>query len=65
MDIDKLLEEYYKLFPRDGLFPEWDEVPNNEKKEMLEEAINEKKDISETKLFEKYQEEVILRSTKK
>ena len=54
-----LLEEYYKLFPNEQLFPEWFDISNSEKIEMLNEAIKDKKDLSQTKVFDKYQEKVI------
>ncbi len=56
----ELLNEYFKLFPNDGLFPEWLDAPSEDKIEMLKEAIKDKKDIPETKLFkEKYEEKVL------
>lgn len=58
--LKELLEEYYQLFPNDGLFPEWFEIPENEKIEMLKEAIRDKKDLSQTELFKKYEEKVEL-----
>lgn len=58
--VKELLKEYFTLFPNDGLFPEWNDIPNEEKKEMLKEAIKDKKDIAETKIFkEKYEEKVL------
>jgi hypothetical protein len=58
--LDELLKEYFKLFPKDNFFPEWYDASNEDKIEMLKEAIKEKKDISETKIFkEKYEEKVI------
>lgn len=60
MTLKELLKEYFKLFPNDGLFPEWDEATNEDKIEMLNEAIKDKKDIAETKIFkEKYEEKVL------
>ena len=56
--MEELLKEYFILFPNDGLFPEWFEIPDEEKIEMLKEAIKDKKDISQTKLFKKYEETV-------
>jgi len=56
--IKQLLEEYYKIFPNDGLFPQWFDIPNDEKIEMLKEAIKDKKDLSQTKVFDKYCERV-------
>ena len=53
-----LIDEYYKLFPNDELFPEWFDIPEREKIEMLKEAIRDKKDLTETKLFKKYEEGV-------
>ena len=59
-DIKELLKEYYKLFPNDGLFPEWEEANYNDKVKMLKEAIEEKKNIAETNIFkEKYEEQVL------
>lgn len=55
-DISNLINEYYKLFPNAHFFPEWFEIPDSEKIEMLKEAIRDKKDLSQTKLFERYQE---------
>lgn len=60
MTLKELLKEYSKLFPNDGFFPEWDEATNEDKIEMLNEAIKDKKDIAETKIFkEKYEEKVL------
>ena len=59
MTLKELLKEYSKLFPNDGFFPEWFDIQNEEKIEMLKEAIKDKKDLSQTKIFEKYQEKVI------
>lgn len=56
-----LIDEYYKLFPNDGLFPEWFDIPNREKIEMLKEAIRDKKNLTETKLFKKYEEGVFFK----
>lgn len=62
MNYKELLTEYYKLFPNDGLFPEWDNINIEDKITMLTEAIKDKKDISQTKLFEdKYMEQVIIK----
>ena len=58
--MEKLLKEYYKIFPNANFFPEWFEIPTQEKIEMLKEAIKDKKDITQTKLFEKYEERVII-----
>jgi broad-specificity NMP kinase len=56
----ELLKEYFKLFPNDSLFPEWNDATDNDKQDMLKEAIKNKKSISETTLFkEKYEEKVI------
>lgn len=57
--MDKLLKEYYKLFPNTRFFPEWFDIPNKEKIEILKEAIKDKKNIIETKLYERYEETVI------
>ena len=57
--MEQLIEEYYKLFPNAHFFNEWFDIPNEEKIEMLKEAIKEKKDITQTKLFKKYEEKVI------
>jgi len=56
--VRQLLEEYYKLFPNEQLFPEWFDISNREKIEMLNEAIKDKKDLSQTRIFDKYQEKV-------
>ena len=37
--VKQLLEEYYEIYPNDSLFPEWFDISNKEKIEMLEEAI--------------------------
>ena len=55
----KLLNEYYKIFPNASFFPEWFNIPKEEKIKMLKEAIKDKKDITQTKLFKKYEEIVI------
>ena len=58
--VDDLLEEYFKQFPNDGLFPEWEEASAEDKIDMLKEAIEDKKNLSETKIFqEKYEEKVL------
>ena len=57
--MDKLIEEYYKLFPNARFFPEWFDIPTEDQIEMLKEAIKDKKDITQTKLFKKYEETVI------
>lgn len=58
--VNSLLDEYFKLFPSDGLFPEWEEVTTEDKINMLKEAIEDKKNLSETKIFqEKYEEKVL------
>ena len=57
--LNQLIEEYYTIFPNANFFPEWFDIPNKDKIEMLKEAIKDKKDLSETKLFDKYQEKVI------
>lgn len=60
MNYKELLTEYYKLFPNDGLFPDWDDINIEDRIIMLKEAIQDKKDISKTKLFEnKYMEQII------
>lgn len=54
--MEELLKEYFKIFPNDGLFPEWAIASKEDKIEMLKEAIKDKKDIAETKIFkEKYE----------
>ena len=59
--VDKLLDEYFKLFPTDSLFPEWFDAKDKDKIKMLKEAIKEEKNLSETTIFkEKYEEKVIL-----
>ena len=58
--IDKLLQEYYKLFPDARLFPEWFELPDKLKIDTLKEAIRDKKDLSQTKIFKEYEEKVII-----
>lgn len=63
-ELKTLLDEYHKLFPKDHFFPEWFDIPNREKIIMLKEAIQEKKDLSQTKLFDKYQEKVVLGTRK-
>ena len=57
--MDKLLQEYYKLFPNARMFPEWFELSDKLKIETLKEAIRDKKDLSQTKVFKKYEEKVI------
>ena len=57
--MDKLLNEYYKIFPNAHFCYEWFDIPNEDKIEILKEAIKDKKDISQTKLFKKYEETVI------
>lgn len=57
--MEKLIEEYYKIFPNAHFFPVWFDIPNEEKIEILKEAIKDKKDITQTKLFKKYEETVI------
>lgn len=57
--MENLIKEYYKLFPNAHFFPEWFNIPNEEKIEMLKEAIKDKKDITKTKLYKKYEETVI------
>lgn len=57
----KLLDDYFRLFPNDGLFPEWAEATKEEKIEMLKEAIKDRKDIPQTKIFEeKYEKRIII-----
>lgn len=56
--MDELLTEYFKIFPNSYLFPEWYNASDEDKKNMLKEAIKDKKHISETKTFQKYQEEI-------
>ena len=56
--MDKLLQEYYKLFPNARMFPEWFELSDKLKIEALK-AIRDKKDLSQTKVFKKYEEKVI------
>lgn len=59
--IDELLDECFKLFPNECLFPEWFEATDKDKIQMLKEAIKEEKNLSETIIFkEKYKEKVIL-----
>ena len=58
--MDKLLQEYYKLFPNARMFPEWFELSDKLKIEALKEAIRVKKDLSQTKVFKKYEEKVII-----
>lgn len=57
--MEELIKEYYKIFPNTHFFPEWFEILKQEKIEMLKEAIKDKKDLSQTKLFKKYEEKVI------
>ena len=57
--MDKLLSEYYKLFPNAHFCFEWFDIPQNEQMEILKECIKDKKDISQTELFKKYEETVI------
>lgn len=57
--MDELLKQYFELFPNDSLFDEWFDIPKKEQIEMLKESIKDKKDISQTKLFKKYEEKVI------
>ena len=57
--LNQLIEEYYTIFPNASFCYEWFEIPVDEQIEILKEAIKDKKDITETKLFEKYQEKVI------
>ena len=57
--MNKLLQEYYKLFPDARIFPEWFELSDKLKIETLKEAIRDKKDLSQTKVFKKYEEKVI------
>ena len=59
VELKTLLDKYYKLFPNEQFFPEWFDISNREKIIMLKEAIQEKKDLSQTRLFDKYQEKVI------
>ena len=54
--MDKLLQEYYKLFPNARMFPEWFELSDKLKIEALKEEIRDKKNLSQTKLFKKYEE---------
>lgn len=64
-DIEKLLNDYFNLFPNGQLFPEWFDATKKDKIDMLKEAIKEKKDISDTKLFEeKYMEKVVFDNEK-
>jgi len=57
--MEKLLQDYYKIFPNAKFFPEWFDIPKEEKIEILQEAIKYKKDVSQTKLFKKYEETII------
>lgn len=57
--MDELLKQYFELFPNDSLFDEWFDIPKEEQIEMLKESIKDKKDISQTKLFKKYEEKVM------
>ena len=57
--LNQLIEEYYKIFPNASFCYEWFDIPQNEQIEILKEAIKDKKDITQTKLFDKYQEKVI------
>lgn len=57
--LDKLLQEYYKLFPNARMFSEWFELSDKLKIEALKEAVQDKKDLSQTKVFKKYEEKVI------
>lgn len=57
--MEKLLQEYYKIFPNAHFCYEWFKIPKKEQIEILKEAIKDKKDITQTKLFEKYQETCI------
>lgn len=57
--IDKLLKEYYKLFPNARLFSEWFDLSDKLKVEALKEAIRDKKDLSQTKVFRELEEKVI------
>lgn len=56
--MDKLLNEYYKLFPNATFCYEWFDIPQEEQIKILKEAIKDKKDITQTKLFEKYEETI-------
>lgn len=58
MEEKELLKEYYKMYPNDGLFPEWFDMTAEEKIEMLKEAIKDKKELSQTKIFSRYYERV-------
>ena len=57
--LEELIKEYYKLFPNARFFCEWFDIPTEDKIEMLKEAIKDKKDITQTKLFEEHTEKVI------
>ena len=58
-ELNQLIEEYYKLFPNAHFCYEWFDMSQNEQIKILKECIKDKKDISQTKLFEKYEEKVI------
>lgn len=57
--MDNLIKEYFKIFPS-ATFPyEWFDIPNEDKVKILKEAIKDKKDITQTKLYKNYEETVI------
>lgn len=56
--MDKLLKEYYKIFPNARFSAEWFDLPNELKYDALKEAVEDKKDISQTKIFKIYVEKV-------
>lgn len=62
--MEELINKYYKIFPKAHFTPEWFDIPNKEKIEILKEAIKDKKDITQTKLYKKYEERVIIKTSK-
>lgn len=59
-EINNLLNEYFTLFPNDGLIPEWYDITDVDKKNILKEAISKKINIVETKKYKYYEEKVII-----
>lgn len=49
--MDELLNEFFKVFSNEELFPEWADMSDEEKVKLLEEAIKDKKDLTQTKIF--------------
>ena len=56
--MEELIKEYYKIFPNAVFSAEWFDLTDEVKYDVLKEAIKDKKDISQTKMFKIYVEKV-------